>query len=159
MSTTESPSHGLSQVCRGFGHIAGPSFPLHIRRQGRCRRVHLDLVQRNKAGKLGCRKLGMYYLHRLTIAALGGWIELQHLLIRHHGQEEPAAARKERAEETANIATPRRCQSPRHCRGMRCDRHSHASELIAKQLPRQIHTSTSLPSGLFLFDGTLRGRA
>lgn len=92
--TTESPPHGLSQVCRGLGHIAGPSFPLHIRRQGRRRRVHLDIIQRNKAG---------------------GWIELQHLLIRHHGEEEPAAARKECAEKAANIATPGRYQSPRHC--------------------------------------------
>lgn len=95
------------------------------------------------------------------MAALGGWIELQHLLIRHHGQKEPAAARKECVEEAANIATPRRYQSPRHCRGMRCD-------AIRPPLPRfgadyqatrQTHTSTLPPSVLFLFDGTLKGRA
>lgn len=60
-------------------------------------------------------------LHQLTAVALGGRIELQHLLIRHHGQEESAAARKECAEEATNIATPRRYQSSRHRRGMRCD--------------------------------------
>lgn len=59
-------------------------------------------------------------LHQLT-TVLGGRIKLQHLLIRHHGEEESAAARQECAEEAANIATPRRYQSPRHCRGMRSD--------------------------------------
>jgi hypothetical protein len=75
----------------------------------------------------------------LTIAALGGWIELQHLLIRHHGKKESAAARKERAEETANIATSGRYQSSGHCRGMRCDHQDHASELTVERLDRHIH--------------------
>ena len=43
-----SQNHGFSQVGCRLGDGQGPAVPLHLRRQGRPRPLHLDTVQRHK---------------------------------------------------------------------------------------------------------------
>lgn len=108
---------GLLEVRRGFGHGLWPSFSIHLRRQGRHRRVYLDPTQRNKEGTQPPPPSPTSYPFLANMLPLGGWLKLQHLFFRHPCQQIPLTAGEKRAQEITNPPSPRRTQGPRYRRG------------------------------------------
>ena len=118
---TPATSHGFSQVGCRLGDGQGPAVPLHLRRQGRPRPLHLDAVQRHATSMSPSTTvfLSVYFWGaRLTFRTAGRRLELQHLLVRHHRQPICPPPRQERPEEAADAATPRRHKSAGYGRGM-----------------------------------------
>ena len=118
---TPATSHGFSQVGCRLGDGQGPAVPLHLRRQGRPRPLHLDAVQRHATSMSPSTTvfLSLYFWGaRLTFRIAGRRLELQHLLVRHHRQPICPPPRQERPEEAADAATPRRHKSAGYGRGM-----------------------------------------